>query len=39
MGIGPGSIAYRNHYLFQKRKLPKPYNQPPPPEDVTNSKP
>jgi hypothetical protein len=34
MGINPRTPAYKNHCLFQKRRLPRPYNQPPPPVNV-----
>jgi hypothetical protein len=28
MGISPYTVAYRNHFLFQNRRLPRPYNEP-----------
>jgi hypothetical protein len=34
MGTSPRTRAYRNHFLFQNRRLPTPYNEPPQRVDI-----
>jgi hypothetical protein len=38
IGMSPGTVVYRNHYLFQNRKLSRPYNEPPLAVDVSYPK-
>jgi hypothetical protein len=34
MGMTARTAGYRNHFLFQNRNLPRPYNEPPPLMDI-----